>query len=139
MKKILLITGFTFGLLSLSLGQVYTNKIVGEKNIAEEDSLKSRPYPYSLPIWGAKATEKGYDLPYSAGVSLNYFWQQSDLIITDLFVGFNEGPMYDLDEIIRFDDAVSTASIFTIRPDIWLLPFLNVYGIFSKAKYFYCH
>jgi len=134
MKKILLITGFTFGLLSLSLGQVYTNKVVGEKNKAEEDSLKSRPYPYSLPIWGAKATAKGYDLPYSAGVSLNYFWQQSDLVITDLFVGFNQGPMYDLDELIRFDDAVATASIITIRPDIWLLPFLNVYGIFSKAK-----
>jgi hypothetical protein len=55
-------------------------------------------------------------------------------VITDLFVGFNNGPMYDLNEIIRFDDAVSTASVITFRPDIWLLPFLNVYGIFSKAQ-----
>ncbi len=42
--------------------------------------------------------------------------------------------MYDLDEIIRFNSSVSTASILTVRPDIWLFPFLNVYGIFSKAK-----
>ena len=134
MKKILFIAGLTLGLLSQTLGQVYTNKVVGKKNEALADTLKSQPYPYSLPIWGAKATAKGYDLPYSAGVSLNYFWQQSDLLINDLFVGFNDGPMYDLDEIIRFDNAVSTASVVTVRPDIWLLPFLNVYGIFSTAK-----
>ncbi len=124
----------TFGLLSQAFGQVYTNKVVGEKNKAHADTLKTQAYPYALPIWGAKATAKGYDLPYSAGLSVNYFWQQSDLLISDLFVGFNNGPMYDLDEIIRFNDAVATASIITIRPDIWLLPFLNVYGIFSKAN-----
>ena len=134
MKKLVFIAGLTIGVLSQGFGQVYTNKVVGEKNQALADTLKIQPYPYSLPIWGAKATAKGYDLPYSAGVSLNYFWQQSDLVISDLFVGFNNGPMYDLDEIIRFDNSVSTASVLTLRPDIWLLPFLNVYGIFSKAK-----
>ena len=116
------------------MSQVYSNKVVGAKNEAFIDSLEVEKYPYSLPIWGAKATAKGYQLPLSAGVSVNYFWQQSDLIISDLFVGFNNGPMYDLNEIIRFNDAVSTASVITVRPDIWLFPFLNVYGIFSKAK-----
>jgi len=134
MKYILFTAYLTFGLFSLTLGQVYTNKVVGKKNKELADTLKSQPYPYSLPIWGAKATAKGYDLPYSAGVSLNYFWQQSDLLINDLFVGFNNGPMYDLDEIIRFNNSVSTASVVTLRPDIWLLPFLNLYGIFSKAS-----
>jgi hypothetical protein len=134
MKKILFITGLTLGLLSQTLAQVFTNKVVGEQNRALADTLKSQPYPYSLPVWGAKATAKGFDLPYPAGVSVNYFWQQSDLVINDLFVGFNNGPMYDLDEIIRFEDAVSTASIITLRPDIWLFPFLNLYGIFSKAQ-----
>lgn len=124
----------TFGLFSQTLAQVYSNKVVGDKNQTLADTLHSQPYPYVLPIWGDKATARGYDLPYSAGVSLNYFWQQSDLLINELFVGFNDGPMYDLDEVIRFDDAVSTASVVTLRPDIWLLPFLNVYGIFSKAK-----
>lgn len=114
--------------------QVYTDKVVGKKHESRKDSIKSKPYPYSLPIWGAKAAERGYDLPYSAGISLNYFGQQSDLIIEDLFVGFNNGPMYDLSEVIRFDKAVSTANVLTLRPDIWLFPFLNVYGIFSKAQ-----
>jgi len=134
MKKILFIAGLTLAMLSQGFGQVYSNKVVGEKNQALKDTLIAEQYPYSLPIWGAKATAKGYDLPYSAGVSLNYFWQQSDLVITDLFVGFNDGPMYDLNELIRFENSVSTASVITVRPDIWLFPFLNVYGIFSKAQ-----
>ena len=114
--------------------QVFTNKEVGKKNEEIIDSLKNAEYPYSLPILGAKATAAGYNLPYSAGLSAQYFTQVSDLIIENLMVGFNGGTMYDLDELIRFNKAKATASAFTIRPDIWLLPFLNVYGILGKAK-----
>lgn len=114
--------------------QVYSNKVVGNKNVSLSDSLKATEYPYALPILGAKVAARGYDLPYSAGVGLNFLWQESAIIIDNLFVGFNNGPMYDLDEIIRFNDATSTAYGFTIRPDIWLFPFLDVYFLMSKAK-----
>jgi len=119
---------------STVFAQVFTNKEVGKKNAVFIDSLKKSEYPYSLPILGAKATKAGYNLPYSAGVSINYFWQVSDLIIDNLQVGFNNGPMYNLDEIVRFDKAKTTASATTVRPDIWLFPFLNIYGIFGRAK-----
>jgi hypothetical protein len=92
-----------------TFGQVYTNKVVGEKNEELIDSLKTKPYPYALPILGAKAAARGYDLPYSAGVNVNYLWQKSDLIISDLYVGFNNGSMYNLDEIIRFDNSTAEA------------------------------
>ena len=80
---------------SIVFAQVFTNKEVGKKNAVFIDSLKKSEYPYSLPILGAKATKAGYNLPYSAGVSINYFWQVSDLIIDNLQVGFNNGPMYN--------------------------------------------
>jgi hypothetical protein len=117
-----------------TFGQVFTNKEVEKKNAELIDSLKRTEYPYTLPILGKKATKAGYDLPYSAGVSINYFWQRSDLIIDNLSVGFNNGPMYNLDGLVRFDKAKATASALTVRPDIWLLPFLNIYGIFGKAQ-----
>ncbi|MBP6334704.1 MAG: hypothetical protein KA444_04460 [Bacteroidia bacterium] len=117
-----------------SLGQVYSNKVVGQKHQDLADSLKSSEYPYALPIWGAKATSKGFDLPYSAGFGINYLWQESDLLIDNLMVGFNNGPMHDLDEIVRFDKAISEANGVNIRPDIWLFPFLNVYGIIAKSS-----
>jgi hypothetical protein len=119
---------------STVFAQVFTNKEVGKKNAVFIDSLKKSEYPYSLPILGAKATKAGYNLPYSAGISSQYFWQVSDLIIDNLKVGFNNGPMYNLDEIVRFNKAKTTASALTVRPDIWLFPFLNIYGIFGRAK-----
>jgi hypothetical protein len=114
--------------------QVYTDKVVGKKNEAMIDSLKVSEYPYSLPIWGEKATQKGYQLPYSAGVSVNYFWQESSIIINNLNVGFNNSEMVNLDQVVRFNDATATANAINVRPDVWLLPFLNVYGILGKAK-----
>jgi hypothetical protein len=115
-------------------GQVYSNKVVGKKNAAVRDSVENSVYPYSLPIWGAKASKKGYNLPYSAGIGINYLWQKSDLIINNLNVGFNNGPMYNLDQIVRFNNATSETNSFNIRPDLWLFPFLNVYGIIATSK-----
>jgi len=114
--------------------QVFTNKEVGKKNAAKVDELKLSEYPYSLPILGAKATKAGYSLPYSAGFSTQYFWQESDLVIDNLQVGFNNGPLYNIDEVIRFTKAKAIATAFTVRPDIWLFPFLNIYGIFGTAS-----
>ena len=114
--------------------QVYTNKEVGKKNAELIDSLKKSEYPYALPIWGQKVVERGYDLPYSAGINVNYLWQESKLVLNNLQVGFNNGEMINLDEIVRFHDATATANSLNIRPDVWLLPFLNVYGILGKAK-----
>lgn len=87
-----------------------------------------------MPIWGAKATKAGYNLPYSAGLSAQYFTSESAIVINNLSVGFNDGPMYDLDGLVRFDEAKALASAFTFRPDIWLFPFLNIYGILGKAQ-----
>jgi hypothetical protein len=134
MKNSLLFLVFTF-LMAITLdAQVYTDKIVGKKNEDVIDSLRNSEYPYALPIWGAKATAMGYKLPLSGGLSINYFTQKSDLVINDLLVGFNNGPLYNLDELVRFNSAVSEATAVNLRPDIWLLPFLNIYGIFSTAN-----
>ena len=116
------------------LAQVYSDKVVGKKNAELIDSMKATEYPYALPIWGKKAAAMGFNLPYSAGIGINYLWQESDLVIDNLQVGFNNGPLHNLDEIIRFNNATSTASGLNIRPDIWLFPFLNVYGIIAKAS-----
>ena len=42
--------------------------------------------------------------------------------------------MYPLDEIIRFNSAVATTNGVNIRPDLWVFPFLNVYGILAQSK-----
>lgn len=123
----LILSGFAFS-------QVYTDKVVGKKNSDKIDSLKNTEYPFCLPVWGKKATQAGFNLPYSAGFSLQYIWQKQDLKIDNLYVGFNNGPMYNLDEIVRFNNSISEATGMNFRPDIWLFPFLNIYGIYAQSK-----
>lgn len=120
--------------LSPAFSQVYSDKVVGKKNADLADSIKASEYPYILPILGAAATKRGFNLPYSAGLGLNYLWQESDLVIENLQVGFNHQPMHDLSDIVRFNNATSRAVGLNFRPDVWVFPFLNVYGILAKAK-----
>lgn len=134
MKQFFLLILILISFASNGFSQVFTNKVVGEKNQSKRDSIKSSEYPYSLPIWGGKATQAGYDLPYSAGVSVQYFWQESDLVIENLMVGFNGGQLFDVDNIVRFNKAVASASALTVRPDIWVFPFLNIYGVFGRSQ-----
>ena len=114
--------------------QYTTDKVMGAKNEQLRDSLKTVDYPYLLPIWGKRVAQKGFKLPKSGGISMQYLWQQSDIIINNLQVGFNNGPKYNLDEIIRFDKAQTNTNGVNIRPDFWLFPFLNVYAIFAQSK-----
>jgi hypothetical protein len=114
--------------------QVFSNKEVGQKNQALVDSLRTTEYPYALPIWGAKAVKRGYNIPLPAGLSVQYYGQRSDILIDNLLVGFNNNPPHDLDGIVRFDKAEAISDGASLRPDIWLFPFLNIYGIFGVSK-----
>jgi hypothetical protein len=134
MKQIVLIICVLILSVPLANAQVFSNKEVGKKKERIIDSLKAAEYPYALPIWGDKATGMGFNLPYSAGLSVQYFWQESDLIIENLMIGFNNSEMYNVDEVVRFNKARATASAVTVRPDIWLFPFLNVYGILGRSQ-----
>ena len=114
-------------------GQVYSDRVVDEERIAELDSIADQPYPYLLPIWGKKVMEKGFDIPHSAGLGVNFVTQESDILVQNLMVGFNNGELIQLDDFVRFPSAVSDARVINIRPDFWLFPFLNVYGVFARA------
>ncbi len=133
-SQLFLVTLVLFGFISPIQAQVYTNKPVGKKNASVVDSIKNSEYPYALPIWGEKATKKGLSLPYSAGISTQYLWQESDLVIENLKVGFNNNEMYDLSQVVKFNETKSTANAVNFRPDVWVLPFLNVYGIMAMSK-----
>src|SRR5690349_14822282 len=101
-----------------TFAQYTTDKIVGQKerNVTLADSLKHVTYPYILPIWGQKVINKGFDLPFPMGLSVQYVYQKSDIIIDNLQVGFNNGPKRNCDDLIRFDNATATTNGANIRP-----------------------
>jgi hypothetical protein len=99
---------------------------------AERDSLLAH-YHNRFPIWGRKAIEKGFDLPYPVGLSVNGVWASQNIDITNLSLSTGANPVVPI-QAIKFGDV--TAPIFTanLRADLWLLPFLNVYGFGGLAS-----
>ncbi|MHA7129337.1 hypothetical protein [Algoriphagus namhaensis] len=106
-------------------------KVFNETYDAYFDSLKNTEYPYALPILGKGAYKQGYDLPYAYGLSAIYFTQTQQINITSTQIGFNGSEKVDVSNIIEFGPTIATTNAYTVRPDIWVLPFLNLYGIFG--------
>jgi len=95
---------------------------------------KKWDYPYTFPLLGKKAYKKGFDIPYAWGISPVYFAQRQDIEIAEIAVGLNDGSLADISGIVGFGRIENKVSTFTIRPDLWVLPFLNIYGIFGFGK-----
>lgn len=103
----------------------------------QADTVKEK-YPYTFPIFGNFLHDIGIDLPYPMGVMVNSFYGIQKIVITDIAVGFEDGlgpglPLTDITRLIEFEDVKATAYNINFRPDIWVLPFLNVYGIVGKS------
>jgi hypothetical protein len=128
MKRTIIILGFILSSV-LVFGQ-YSQYQIG-------DTAKPE-YPYRFPILGAAAFEKGFDIPLPAGIMVNYFFGVQDILIPDISVGFADGllpdiPLTDVTRLIEFEEVKAAVHSINVRPDLWLFPFLNVYGIFGKT------
>lgn len=99
-------------------------------------------YPYVLPIWGQKAQDRGMgdrlQLPF--GISAMYVNSSMQVEVTDFSMTIGNNP--DLNEILQniistetlnFTSTVATVNGINLRGDVWVLPFLNVYGMYSQV------
>lgn len=93
------------------------------------DSLQTMNYDRTFPIFGAGAYERGFDIQKAFGASFVYFTQTQEITISQTSIGFNGGQMVDMSNFIEFGPTIATTHAYTFRPDVWVFPFLNVYGI----------
>ncbi len=108
-------------------GQVGSDVKITPENAG--DSLKQAEYPYLLPFLGKKTQARGFRLPYPSGIMVNSFIGTQKINITDLEVGFNGSQMFNLDSIVVFNNSKAHIQNVNVRLDLWVLPFLNIYGI----------
>ena len=115
----------------------YATKKVRSTHQAYTDSLKNIEYNYTFPIWGQGAYSKGFDIPYPIGIMTNFIWMDQGIDITNMQLGLQTDnqdiPLTPVD-FIGFGDNTNTSYSFNVRPDIWILPFLNVYGLFGLGN-----
>ena len=135
-----------FGLmLGLTANAQYATKKVRSTHQRYTDSLKNVKYDYTFPILGQGAYNEGFDIPYPMGIMGNYFWTDQGILINNFQLGFQSaygGTSFDMrplidengQEIIGFGDSRNVSYSANVRPDLWVFPFLNVYGIFGYGR-----
>ena len=137
MKKLYKISIFTilsFFLMSQTGLAQYSSKKIKSKHEVYTDSLKKVECNYIFPIWGQGAYQQGFDIPYPIGIMTNFLWMDQGLIIDNMQLGLKTDsldiPMTAID-FIEFGDNKNTSYAFNVSPDVWILPFQNVYGLFG--------
>ncbi|MGL1887783.1 MAG: hypothetical protein OCD76_14800 [Reichenbachiella sp.] len=94
-------------------------------------------YKYRLPMLGQKAYERGYgdQLQLPLGLNVNYVNAYMELEMTEfeLFVGDLDLSGIINTETLNFQKVSATTNGLNFRADGWILPFMNVYGLFSSV------
>ncbi len=112
----------------------YTSTKVRTVHEAYTDSLKQVEYNHIFPVWGQGAYRKGFDIPYPAGFMANFMWLDQGIILDNMQLGLKTDnrdiPLTEVD-FIGFGENRNTSYTVNVRPDLWIFPFLNVYGIFG--------
>ncbi|GMQ47296.1 hypothetical protein [Vibrio sp. 10N] len=83
-----------------------------------------------FPIWGEQAAQRGYTLPKPYGLSLSYMDISNPVTIDNINLAGGVGDIIDIDA----KQAQFEGSNVTLRGDVWLLPFMNVYGILGYTQ-----
>jgi hypothetical protein len=85
-------------------------------------------WPYALPFMAEAAVERGYELPLPRGISGIFYYVERDIEITDIRVGIDGAPLRSASKFLDLG-STSHVSVALARFDVWLLPFLDVYGL----------
>jgi len=86
-------------------------------------------WPYALPLFGDALSGRGIRMPLPIGLGVNYAFADQPIKISRLAVGANDSEMVDMTNFIVFDDLNSRVHALNFRADLWVLPFLNLYGM----------
>lgn len=136
MKKYIFLLSFI--ICSLSISAQFATRKVSKKEAAYTDSLKQVNYDYLFPILGQKTYRAGFDIPYPIGIMGNYIWMNQGILIDNMQLGITTDtkdiPLTNVDQFIKFGDNSNKSYAINFRPDIWVFPFLNVYGLFGKGR-----
>lgn len=110
------------------LAQAGAGQKLGPGRQAYVDSIKNSDYKWIFPAWGKRISKKGFDLPMPVGIMLNPYAGSQKITISDLQVGFNDNEPVPL-EFVKFGEVKASIQSITVRPDVWVLPFMDLYAI----------
>jgi hypothetical protein len=85
-----------------------------------------------LPIWGAEAEARGYQLPNPFGIGITAYSARQPVNIEDLQLGRKE-PI-SVKNFLQIDTVDTTQQNVSAKFDVLIFPFLSVYGIIGYTQ-----
>ena len=105
---------------------------VSDPRISEERIEVDRLFP----LMGDLVRRQGIDIPMPYGLSVAYRNQTMDVGFTDFTLGLGELGIVNLNKDFNPEESfgVVSAESYSIRGDVYILPFWNVYGLLGKIN-----
>lgn len=76
----------------------------------------------------------GFELPLPLGVSANFYAEEQNFDLTDLSLGFGGRAQTAIGTFLEASQLETEQANVNARFDVWLLPFLNVYGLLGYTE-----
>ena len=106
-----------------------------EKEVEQSQALFTSSLAGIFPLLGDAAREKGYNLPLAFGLSLNHTEMKQAMDVSDVRVQFYpQDKEVSAEAFFKVPEAKIKTSTNIMRLDLWVLPFMNVYGILGETK-----
>ncbi len=122
-------------LVALSIG--FANSSTAQIINAIDTAGAEGQYPYVLPIWAQKAYDRGYgdqlQLPFGANLNYVNAFIGMNIVDFELLVGDQDLSGIINTETLNFQEVSATTNGANFRLDAWILPFINVYGMYSQV------
>jgi hypothetical protein len=101
--------------------------------LAEEETAPE-PHWSGLPIWGAEAEARGYQVPLPFGIGVTAYSARQPVNIKDLQLGRNGNAPVSVKNFLQIDQVDTSQQNMSVKFDALIFPFLDVYGIAGYTK-----
>ena len=99
-----------------------------------DDNAAPVPHWSGLPIWGAEAAARGYQLPLPFGVGVTAYSARQPVDIHDLQLGRNPNPPVSVTNFLQINRVDTSQKNASAKIDVLILPFLDVYALLGYTK-----
>ncbi len=111
----------------LAAGALFALSIFSSGTHAD-DIAAPQPHWSGLPIWGAEAEERGYQIPNPFGLGITAYSARQPVNIQDLQLGRN-GPPVSVKNFLQINTVDTSQQNVSAKFDVLVFPFLDVYAL----------
>jgi hypothetical protein len=114
-------------------GCIYDMELLSFSGIEKNTKIAKKPIVDVPPLFGKKARKSGRDLSLPFGIGLYSLLYDQGYTANNLLLIPDSSTLVARADSL-YQNISAHESILQIRPNVWLFPFLNVYGIIGYSK-----